>query len=286
MDKHYIEEQNVIERFILNQLSPEELDDFLYHQLKHPEIRKEIEEMRQIVNSIRQIPNAKNIATPPKKNRTYINLALALLLLIPCALGVWFFAAKHSQSPTTPNKVTPNLPADSILTPSNDSIIPSALPGNLDTSTITKQPEQKKPTQKRPVIAEADLKPNDFLEVNIGTSVRSTTQMQITSPQPNEELPLNNGLVSLSFRGKMTLSENQQAPPDTQLLLFSNKEADYLEFRPIFTQELLYRPTKENLSFDFQFNKQLPLSFGLYYFLIEDDNGKNYYTGKFFVLPD
>ena len=82
MDKKYIEQHDIVERFILNQLSPEELDQFLVYQMLHPEVREEVQHMREMISSIRHSAKHQPEATTGKKNYVSARSGIILVLIL------------------------------------------------------------------------------------------------------------------------------------------------------------------------------------------------------------
>ena len=287
MDKKYIEQNDVIERFVLSQLTAEELDQFLVYQMLHPEIQQEIQSMRQLINSIRHSSQNHAGSTAGKKNylspRSGIILVLILMLI---SIGTWLLlnqrykgAETVENSPLLPPQDSLEMePKDSLLSPS-----PSKNPNPNPPPPPDKSSEPTNKSTEKPVIAAADLQPNNFLEINIGSNLRSETVLEVTSPESGARFIVKDVLQELSFMGKLRLSPEEQSVPQLTLYLFTNKESDYLEFKPLFSHALNFSAQADG-SYDFAIEKKTALPHGLYYFLIEDEVGKTYHTGKFFVL--
>ena len=85
MDQQYIKEHQVIERFVLNQLSEKELDEFLVYQMMHPEINSDIEEERGRMKSVRALKHI-NTSNSSSKNKWWWFAGTFILVF-----AAWFF---------------------------------------------------------------------------------------------------------------------------------------------------------------------------------------------------
>lgn len=288
MDKQYIKEHHVVERFVLNQLTEEEHNAFLVYQLMNPAVRKEVQEMRAIGKNFR---TQKNLATVSKlaKANNYKKWLLGLLAIsIISFVLIWQFPfSPSSEAPTTESTeiIPPSISSEEKTeTVPPENIAPAAPKKETPkTNPPTKTPKQKLPKKPRPIAA-ADLAPNPMLETIIGLQYRgSDVEFEMQTPQKDFQVKSSNGRVALSFSGKL-ITDESEITDDFQLLLFSNKKVDFEEFKPLIAQEITLEKSAEG-GFSFQLEAALVLNPGLYYYMIEDVNsGKPYVVERIFVV--
>lgn len=203
------------------------------------------------------------LASAPKnavgKGRRWWVLIVGLLML--ATAGYW--ALSHEDKPTInqPLLPEPQLPA---VPPTKDS--PQAQ--------ATDKPAPAKPRQ----LMAAAYQPLPELEPYVGSQLRSgETRVLVHEPQSNASLQLRAGHVIFQLSGKAEGS----IPADAgfHLMIFNNNQKDFEAMRPVISQTLAPDPAGA-----FFVKKQLALSPGLFYILIEDQqSGEWLFVDKFLV---
>ena len=286
MDRSYIDQHNVIERFVLDQLTEEELDGFLVYQMMHPPIRKEVREMRQIVLAIR--------STSPSRRRSprwKISLAVILFFFLLGGLVIWS-QTENKQVPDPIDQETEVIPSPEVPPKDSQAVEPAPMvkpenpsppvaqdipaPDNASEEKTTSPPVKDDAAE---ALYAANFVPNKYLEANLDVKYRGNElQIKLTEPAPEAHFELKDKTTNLHWSGTL---ENVEEPSiqKVRLLLFSNHEEDYLDYRPLFQEDLQFGD-----SMQFTLQKNLELAPGLYYFIMEDpDSGKVYHTGKFTI---
>lgn len=208
-----------------------------------------------------------------------------LFLVFMVLLGKWYFYDRQEVSVETP-------PAETILPPSivepakeeAPHPIESETPAQEKTAPATPSPEVDEPADQQPssIPIAAHFAPNPLLEDQMGSISRSIgIEIAITQPGPNQRFRQTQGKIDFQLEGRIKTSEEAIEMP-LQLLIFTNKVADYQTYQPIKSVSLTLG-TAAN-SFPFSYRESLDLSSGLYYMLIEDmDTGELYKVKKFRV---
>jgi hypothetical protein len=70
MDEQYIRRHNIIDRYLLRQLSDREAYEFEEYYFEHPEMLKELELTRALQDALRQAPQLRHTARPPPSWRS------------------------------------------------------------------------------------------------------------------------------------------------------------------------------------------------------------------------
>ena len=300
MDKRYIEQNNVTERFVLNQLTETELDEFLVYQMMNPGIQKEISKVRHLRNSVRGISNFSPDSGGNSRSDTSYRWIFPVLLLTILILGV--FAVLNPNQNNTSSQQFDSLSIEPKTNSTENRIVPEEASSEFEKTEsaeeISKEPaktqaqpsdkqqpkvkiEKSIPPKSRPIAA-ADLKPNPYFERNLGASggVRSNDSFEInvTSPILGDTVLVSENQFNIAIKG-ITDSETE---PEVNLVLYSNKESDYINETPISSQKIQWKPGKEK-GFGFESQVNQKLNPGLYYFSIENEM-QIYYIGKIWVL--
>lgn len=245
MDHSRIKTENIIERAVLKQLSPDETVNFRKHLLNCDECRKELFRTKlllSVAGSTGQNANNKRVtvsffialfATMLNYTKKHAVAISAVAILIMCAVML-------------------ELQYDFISSSGTDEIFAEN--------------------------AEAFAR-NKYLEGSIESNLRSTNQLNITSPKTDCQFRLDEK-NSIHF----TLRATVEGAKDKEMVLkvFNNKEADYLNDSPLYIQKVDREtgPGKTGLSLQ----KQLYLKQGLYYYVLQYSNEIDYvYVGRFWV---
>ncbi|MEO1262184.1 MAG: hypothetical protein AAFZ15_25485, partial [Bacteroidota bacterium] len=134
-------------------------------------------------------------------------------------------------------------------------------------------PDENKPTK----LMAANFDPNPALELLLDNPVRSNSfKMEIESPKKDAEIKIKNGKITFPLSGIIKSINGGTTDKKFQAYLFSNKKEDYEKFQPIWQSDLTIDETEADFSFSTTIN--LSVVPGLYYYLIEDENGDQLYA--------
>lgn len=208
-----------------------------------------------------------------------------LLLVFLVLLGKWYFYDRSPASVEVPPAETIHPPAT--VEPAEEEApdpTESQPPAVEKITPATPRPKVEQPKEPQPTsrpIA-AHFAPNPLLENQIGSISRSVGfEIAISQPVPNHSFKLAQGKIDFQLAGQIKTSEETLQTP-LQLLIFTNKEADYKAYQAIQSVPLSLGVADE--SFPFSYQASLNLSAGLYYMLIEDmDTGELHKIQKFRV---
>lgn len=208
-----------------------------------------------------------------------------LFVVLIVLLGKWYFYDRQAAPVEIP-------PAETILPPATvepskeEAILPieNESPAQEKTVPVAPRPEVEEPADRQPSsrpIA-AHFAPNPLLEDQMGNTSRSIDfEIALIQPDPNYSFKRVQGKINFQLEGQIKTAEEVIETP-LQLLIFTNKVADYQTYQPIKSVSLTLG-TAAN-SFPFSYQESLDLSSGLYYVLIEDmDTGELYKIQKFRV---
>ncbi len=261
MDRSTIDRDNIIERFVLGQLTDAELDTFLTYQLFHPEIKTEVEAVRVLVKSTRG-PSSRQPVKWWQKTGFHL-----VLLLVALSIGVatWRFSRRPAEPAALPTPAAPPQQAIEPVAP----ILPS------DTLETTPAPPANRQIA-------ADFRPNPRLESMLGPGqFRGNAEEQpVWVKTPPKEQTCENANTSCRLNLNAQLRGDAERIKGFRWLLFTNKAADYTAFRPLRSGAFSLK-TNPDQTVDIAAEPGLRLSPGLYYYLIEDEeSGAVYFTGK------
>ncbi|MCB0631823.1 MAG: hypothetical protein R2824_09020 [Saprospiraceae bacterium] len=197
-----------------------------------------------------------------QKGRTRMNILLGILILL---VLLWLFLPNPSAPPPSdPGERTREFPAAS----SNGTNTSSS--SSIDQSTAALPPEA--------------VAPNPMLEIYVDQELREGPY-RFEVNYPNKEATLSeqaDGTHLFRISGNAYTEEEEIALP-FRVHLFSNKPADYENFQPIFTEDLVFQVEGDH--YIFQLSHPEELDPGLYYYLIEEaESGEVYGVGKVTVL--
>ncbi len=296
MNKEIIQEKNIIERFVLNRLNEEELDEFLVYQMMHPDVQELIELKREEIKSVRALKDG--IPRPSKNMSGKRGFFLEILVIFTLIIaGIWYFG-KDSNT---------NEPATSDRTEaiSNDSSIENTL---KEKSTPLQEPKQEKPKtekqkDKTPRIKEkndyippttvekppenlpiaANFEPNPDIELFIGNHTRSAGfEFEMKRPITNDKLLFGGEQTTIPFEGVFKDMEAADTQEGFQIHLFSNDKDAFNNFEPLWTKTLELKTIEEG--FGFYLESSIVIPEGIYYWMVENTSGSSLYgVGKFTV---
>jgi len=188
--------------------------------------------------------------------------ALIVGLLILAVAGYWTLLQEDKPAINQPLLPEPELPA-------------AAPTKNSPQAQVTD--DKPAPAKKRQLMAAA-YHTLPELEPYVGSQLRSgEIRVLVHEPQSNASLELRAGQVLFQLSGKA----EGRVPADAsfQLMIFSNSQKDFEAMRPVVSQTLAPDPTGA-----FFVKKQLALSQGLFYIVIEDrQSGEWLFVDKFLV---
>lgn len=260
------ENSELVERYLLDQLSEEEKTVFQAQLLRDPDLQEELRQIRYLQKAMRAEKLQSEKRGRPGRRWLFLGISFFMLLLTGI---LWLYFSKTnavSSNTFSPAKSSPQNPQPSQKVP------PVTTPSEKQTAPKTTLKESK------PVAS--DFVPNPDLENFIGNTVRSGAfQLNITQPLPNSQLHRNRGQVEFKLEGTIEGKPVEENWP-LQIHLFSNKKEDYQNFKSIWTAPVFLNSDGDPRSFSI--TKSLPLTPGLYYFILENsDSGEMLYVGRF-----
>ncbi|MEL6659136.1 MAG: hypothetical protein AAFR36_21925 [Bacteroidota bacterium] len=269
-------DQEKIERYLANELSPEEQEALEQRLAAEPELRESLSLYR-ATQEFFQRRNPALEATLEGMGRRYISNTpwyrrwwLAMLLGLVAVGGVYYVwpnLTEPKRQPATMAPVpSPHAPADAPdLAPTdfeNKDVLPTSTPSApLPPESDAAPQAEPSPPASLPPIAQAtpaDYTPNTDLEELFGTIVRSTDFFVVDSPEAISTLDL--AQTSWSLNARTTISKT------LELRLYSNASNDFYEDRRISTKVLQATGSSDTLNI----NQDLPTpeQAGLYYWLV------------------
>lgn len=284
MDAQYIKDNEVIERYLLGQLSDDERQAFRVALLFDENLRQEVEDTRLLHQQIQQLKS-----TTKPFSKKYVWWLIGSFVIILTAISIYFLNKNTTERPqqnTTPSienaqkndKKSNETNTDTItkIEKEEKEIQPKIQP-------FTPKKKATKPTKPLQPIAAADSKTHPYLDqFTTGGFRNNEVKITVNSPKIGETLILENEKINLNLKGVLTLDKTPEKERFV-VRLFSNKKADFDNFKPI----LSVNPTitkLENNDYQLSFNAVIPLPQGLYYFIIEDNAIEDMiYVGKFLV---
>ena len=138
------------------------------------------------------------------------------------------------------------------------------------------------PKENKPNYIAADFEANPALDFLIGNNLRSNEIVFVIEKKiGNISLSSLDDVIEFRFSGKVK-SGGESLPEKIKVNLFSNKKLDYEDFKPISSTELNIQKVGEDYRFDFQRN--IKLKPGLYYYTLEDENGTSHQNIRNFMI--
>ena len=272
-----------IEQYLRNTMTEEEKSAFQFELMQDKNLREEVKAMRIVQKTV--------IAESRQKAATGFNYrplayAAAVLLL----LGAFFFLSKKSDdriADDVPPKETETLP----ITPNDTSteeegiVVEEKEEKKLEDVINEgvknkKEAVKEKPIQQIALADPIDLVPNPLFE-QMTTGVRGgDIEIKAISPVKDAVLTWQEGAFVLPFRG--IVNTDDEAAPTLNLLIFSNKKADFEEWK--YLEKVSLKIEKSAAGFRYSARPKLNVKRGLYYYLIEnEDTEEPVLTGKFEV---
>lgn len=284
MNRKYIEENDVIDRYLLHQLSEEELRDFSLEMMQDPSLQAEVEEARVVMKTLWKTRRTKRA----KKKFRWLPIVFIFSILLLGLLGYTLFQSpknfsidqisnpeENMDSPELPTSEKRETKLQEQIETENENP-PNDLPAK---NTLEQQnPSKEKKASPKKAIA-ADFSPNTLLESWIGTGVRSNEySFFLSKPVSDSKMNRVAGKVDFQVAGEVESPESEIVAY-FQVHLFSNQEEDYKKFKSLYSWDLEFEE-KEG-KFHFNIEENLELEPGLYYYLIRDeDTGMKHVVGK------
>jgi len=181
------------------------------------------------------------------------------------------------ESPTqTPQEQTP--PLEQPAPTSNGRKLHQANNENIE------KPELESEVPLIASVDPADFENNPYLDNQIGNTVRGESYNVVMDESATaEKIRLTDGVAQLRLKGALKSDGELAKEASFVLMIYTNKKEDYLEDRAILNVPINLQPLN-NDAFPFQFNANLRITPGLYYYLIaEKDNDEPLHVGKFEV---
>lgn len=175
------------------------------------------------------------------------------------------------------------VPTDHRKTPADQPVAQTPLPGRPPVDSGHQPlPAAPLPKPREPRLLAAAFRPNLRLEALMNTQFRGEKyQFRVNRPAPGANLSRQQKQVAFRLEGTVETDAGEISAP-FRVLVFSNLQQDYEQFRPAYAARLSFEKTDR--VFSFRLDERLTLAPGLYYYLIEDeDSGMVYFVGKMSV---
>lgn len=287
-----------IQRYLDQDLSPEELAAFEKEMQENEVLAAEVklqQEMEELLadtpeNNLRKNLQLLNDQVVEETDKKGWNWKSALWLLPVLLVAVWWFVGPDniSESDLDTPIIEPTKPVESEasqqIIEENKIEEEDSKPLEQDTekSGNSNNKEQDKIENTSPPIA-ANFEPNASLEFLISNPTRSNTvELKIEKKQANVTLSTADQIVTFQFAGQLISTENlvQKA---FKLHIFSNNKQAFQDFEPLLTEAIQLTLVSAN-TYQVDLQKQIQLTPGLYYYLLEDfELEKIYLVEKFEV---
>lgn len=280
-----------IEDFLAGKLQGEALTQFEQEMESDPGLAEEVALLRDMstllppsgedaLRANLAVLGERYLPSEPVKNKTrkwWWMMAAAVLLI--AFLAWWFWAFATDVPPVLPSNVpaeqeTPRPPVAN----ETDTKLPAENSQSPQTPTSPDANSPKKQKESTDLFA-SNFQPNPNLELLLDNQFRGDEYaFRITQPVANAPLKLKNGRANFLLSGVLETDAKKVDAP-FRVLLFSNKTADYENFKFLFGKNLTFE--KDGNVFRFHVEEPLNLSPGLYYYLIEaEDSGMLFHVGK------
>ena len=301
-----------IQRYLEKEMPPEEIKAFETELKTNDELAQELalhKEMEDLLTDSPENDLCKNLQllnSQVKDNKDNPNrLTKYLLWLIPVLLiaGWWFFNPTSTNDQPQVETTTPSPESNFRSAPSKSKIEEENIPEknqaqeepenqtpiktepSQDVKPKTKNKGKQEPVKKpRPIAANFDTNPS--LEFFIGNNVRDNEfEIEVQKKQNNINLQSESEAITFQFNALIKSTTNLQEK-NFKLHLFSNDPAAFENFAPLLTNDLTVNPTSDN-TYKIDFQKEITLAPGLYYYVLEDLSAeKIHFVEKFEVVVD
>ena len=289
-----------IDEYLENELSSDERRNFEQAMSEDEELAKEVALQKEIQELLADTPENELRQNLERLNKQLVEKetpsrpgwqwgALLLLLILPIIWWLYKPGEENIEPPTINQEQQESLKEDN--SPSTEEIPEKDidLPINREKDQApakiekTKESKPKPPTQKQkdPGPIAANFDPNPSIEFLISNNLRSGDIEWNDIQKPQNKLP-SSGNASIPFRFSAKLQSSEDLTEKKfKLHLFSNEEEAFDNFEPMTSFDLNLNSISEGVySIDFQ--ADLSLTPGLYYYLIEDyEIEKIHYVNKF-----
>jgi len=272
-----------VEKYLLNKMTESEKAAFQFELMQDRDLQQEVRTMRIVQKTL--IAEKRGVKVPQKDSPSFWKWLLPLLLL-PILFFFWNKKDVEIVPPSTPKtEVSPP------ITPEKKEEVKETEPAKeespIDEEIKKYAPKDqneaiKKEIENKPqyiAMAEpADLVPNPLFEQMSSGTRGNDLDLVLNSPSSFSIISWQESAFILPFTGTITSDEE----PNLQLLIFSNKKADYENWEYLKQENL--KIIKSDEGFSFSVRPTLQLKRGLYYYLIENMDTETPVTiGKFEV---
>ncbi len=239
---------------------------------------------RQTINLNEGEINPKNINIPKSSSFKWLPF---LLIALAFLAGAYFLTrpknntVKPSQAPTQQELESPN------QTPQEQTPTEDSKRNEIRLHQASNEKVEKNKENDQALIASADpadFISNPYLDNQIGNTVRGESYSVIMDKSATAgKVALINGVAQLRLKGSLKTDGKLEKDASFVLMIYTNKKEDYLEDRSILNVPINLQPLK-NDAFPFQFNANLRITPGLYYYMVaEKNNDEPLHVGKFEV---
>lgn len=291
MDKKYIKNHNVIERYLLGQLEGEELDKFSLQLMRDSKLQEEVNANRLLYKTVWKSARAGGPSFL-KKNR---NRILWMSVLIFSMVALYLFLPKEPG--LVEQSEIPEIPSSSEAATQKGGELPAS---DLENSKIdnTQSPSVDKPqtppinpekglaeprTEKPKKVFAANFEENPLLENLKSEMVRGENLKLLLNEYAVEISHATTG-IELPFSGRIE-TDNNSTEPTIRLYIFDNKEANYKNFKPVWKKDLALE--KVEGGFQFSVKDKIIVDPGLYYVIFEDvEEVENLWIGKLIIVQE
>jgi len=258
-----------IEKYLLNKMTESEKSAFQFELMQDNDLRQEVKSMRVLQKTL--IANSRAIEGHEKSTQEIWKWLLPLLL-IPILFFLWkAIGTEEAPIPVNPKTEIKTPPAavekEEIKREEvkEESPIEEEIKKYEPKNDKEKAPKKTdKKTQYIAMAEAADLVPNPLFEQMSSGLRGDDLDLILNTPSASAILSWQETAFILPFTGTIT----SDTEPNLQLLIFSNKKADYESWEYLKQENL--KITKTDEGFTFSVRPTLQLKRGLYYYLIED----------------
>ncbi len=274
MNHAQVAEANIIDRYLLKQLSEQELESFTDHLLACETCRKELFAAEKIVSALSRMQmdarsRSGSQAVVDSDHRPFrsqsswiyrMAAVLALVLIGGYIMRPFFLQKENSPVASLPSQQEQirEKEAERLAAEYEKNSKTSVIPSENKTAALSRYDLRKR------------FNVNAELEhiMQYPTRAGSSWNVQMLSPQRDAEYASVAGKTTLAIDGTLTVSEKPAAP--VMLKLYSNSPADYEKDRPQFKMTLSLSQS-DPTTYRFQTRQMVILQPGLYYLTVESD---------------
>lgn len=251
------EQDHEAERYLLGQMADEEQDRYLAQLLLHPERQATLDEARTRIKAVRGVRRP-----APVKRWPWVVAGLVGILL--------YFALGPSNPPQPkPNQAPPT---------------PVQPAPNPEPATTPQTPTPKAHAQNQPIAA--SFVPNPTLEYLVDApqyrDANGTGLQWLQKPSKQPVFTQRQGQTLFYWEAKAVVP--QTVAPQLEWQIFDNRPEQYEAGQALHRGTVIATPAPNSDTCRLSARTALPLSKGLYYYLLENrETGELYFVGRFGV---